>query len=197
MQSQKYCTSKGHENKEALNFCDECKIYICKACENMHSQLLPNHNIYSLKEDINQIFTGICKEKNHSGKLKYFCENHNILCCAECITPIKDNENGKHKDCDIFLIEDIKKEKKNKLNDNIKNLEQLSLTLENSINEIKKIFEKINESKDNIKIKVQKIFTRIRTKINEREDEIISQIDKKYDKFFFKEDIVKEIDKLP
>jgi len=197
MQSQKYCTSKGHENKEALNFCDECKIYICKTCENMHSQLLPNHNIYSLKEDINQIFTGICKEKNHSGKLKYFCENHNILCCAECITPIKDNENGKHKDCDIFLIEEIKKEKKNKLNDNIKNLEQLSLTLENSINEIKKIFEKINESKDNIKIKVQKIFTRIRTQINKREDEIISQIDKKYDKFFFKEDIVKEIDKLP
>ena len=50
MQMQKNCTSKGHENKEALNFCDECKIYICKACENMHSQLLPNHNIYIWKK---------------------------------------------------------------------------------------------------------------------------------------------------
>ena len=34
MQIQKNCTSKGHENKEALNFCDECKIYMCKGREN-------------------------------------------------------------------------------------------------------------------------------------------------------------------
>ena len=170
---------------------------MCKGCENDHARLLPNHNIYNLKDDINQIFTGICKEKNHSGKLKYFCEIHNILCCAECITSIKDNENGKHKDCNIRPIEDVKEQKKNKLNENIKNLEQLSLTLENSINEIKKIFEKINNSKEDIKLKVQKIFTKIRNQINEREDEILNKIDTKFNKLFFKEDTVKEIDKLP
>ena len=105
--------------------------YICVKVVKMIARLLPNHNIYNLKDDINQIFTGICKEKNHSGILKYFCETHNILCCAECITSIKDNENGKHKDCNIRHIEDVKEQKKNKLNENIKNLEQLSLTLEN------------------------------------------------------------------
>ena len=104
MQSQKYCTSKGHENKEALNFCDECKIYICKTCENMHSQLLPNHNI----------------------KLEYYCKNHNKLCCSFCATKIEGKGNGQHNKCDICFIEDIKEDKRNNLKNNIKLLEELS-----------------------------------------------------------------------
>ena len=44
---------------------------------------------------------------------------------------------------------------------------------------------------------IQKIFTTIRTKINEREDELLSEVDKKYDELYFKEDIIKEGTKLP
>jgi hypothetical protein len=77
------------------------------------------------------------------------------------------------------------------------NLEKLSSTVNESIKEIKKIFEKMNTSKENLKLKVQKIFTNIRNKINEREDEILSEIDNKYDTYYFKEDIIKECDKLP
>ena len=79
----------------------------------------------------------------------------------------------------------------------MKSLEQLSSTMNESITEIKKIFEKINSSKEDIKIKVQKIFTKLRNTINSREDEIMLEIDKKYDTLYFKEDIVKECDKLP
>ena len=76
-------------------------------------------------------------------------------------------------------------------------MENLSNTIEKSINELKKIFEKINEDKENIKLNIQKIFTKIRNEINEREDKILLDVEQKYDEIFFKEEIVKESEKLP
>ena len=92
----KNCTSKNHEKNEAKSYCQECKIYICKECENIHSKICMLHHTYDLNTDKNEIFTGICKEEHHSNKLKYFCKTHNTLCCVACISRIKDNENGKH-----------------------------------------------------------------------------------------------------
>ena len=40
---------------------------------------------------------------------------------------LKGKENGQHSDCDICFIEDIEKEKRNKLKDNIKCLEDISI----------------------------------------------------------------------
>ena len=114
------CSSKEHEEIDAIFYCQQCMIYMCRKCENIHSKLCQNHLPYNLDKDINDIFTGICKNPNHSVKLNYFCKTHNQLCCAECITKIKDKNNGQHKDCDVYIIKDIKNEKKNKLNDNIK-----------------------------------------------------------------------------
>ena len=195
--TKKKCTSKEHEKIDANSFCQECNIYTCKKCENIHSILFQAHHTYNINEDINQIFTGICKEESHSDKLKYFCKTHNVLCCAACITKIKDNENGQHSDCNICSIKDVEKEKKSKLTENLKILENLSLTLQDSIKEIKNIFEKINSTKEELKMEVQKIFTKLRNQINEREDEILMKVEKKFEKLFFKEDMVKECDKLP
>lgn len=58
--------------------------------------------------------------------MEYFCKTHNKLSLVVCIAKIKRNNNGTHKDCDIFIIEDIKEEKKNKIKDNIKILEDIS-----------------------------------------------------------------------
>ena len=129
----KKCSSKEHLDVNALSYCQKCKIYMCNKCGKIHSNLYPKHQTFNIKDDIKNIFTGICKENNHSCKLEYFCKTHNILCCAQCITNIKDEENGEHKDCSICRIEKIKDEKKNKLKDNINCLEELSKKLEESI----------------------------------------------------------------
>ena len=50
---------------------------------------------------------------------------------------MKSNGKGKHHDCDIVLIKDIKEEKKDKLNNNIKCLEGLSKDFEESVNKLK------------------------------------------------------------
>ena len=109
------CSSTDHGEINANSYCLECKVYICNKCEIFHSKLFNNHHLFSLEKDIEDIFTGFCKIKNHHEELLFFCKNHNILCCAACICKIKYNELGNHKDCDICLIQDIKEEKINQL----------------------------------------------------------------------------------
>ena len=77
------------------------------------------------------------------------------------------------------------------------NLENLSKNLEESINELKKILEKVKENKENLKLNIQKIFTKIRNELNNREDELLLEVDKYADNIFFTEDIIKEGEKLP
>ena len=116
-----------------------------------------------------------------------------------CILHSKNKKNGKgkHIDCDVCIIKDIKEKKKNKLKNNINILEGLSNSLEESINKLKDIYEKLNESKEELKLKIQKIFTKIRNTINEREDKLLSEVDKEFDNNFVNEKIIKENENLP
>ena len=53
-----------------------------------------------------EVFIGICKEEDHLDKLKYFCKNHNKLCCGACISKIFGNGNGQHTNGDVCFIEE-------------------------------------------------------------------------------------------
>jgi len=193
----KKCSSKKHGSIDAVSYCQHCKAFFCNKCENFHCDFFENHNLYKIDQITEDIFTEYCKEKNHFNKLDFFCKNHNQLCCSSCISKIKGKGYGQHSNCDIYFLEDIKSEKKNKLEENIQILEQLSLNLEESINKLKSIFQTITEDKEELKLKIQNLFTKIRNEINEREDIILLDIDKYYDNLFIKEEIIKEGKKLP
>ena len=79
----------------------------------------------------------------------------------------------------------------------MKSLENLSKILEEKIGQLKIIIEKVNESKENLKLKIQKIFTKIRNELNDREDKLLLEIDKKFDEKLFNEDLIRESEKLP
>ena len=146
MENQKKCSSRKHKDINAIFYCQECNIFMCNKFINLHDALLDFHHRYNLNEqNINEIFTGICKEPKHKKELDYFCKNHNQLCCVACLCKIKCEGKGQHNDCNVCVIKEIENEKKNKLKENIKCLEDLSNTLEQKINELKKLFEKINE----------------------------------------------------
>ena len=104
---------------------------------------------------------------------------------------------GIHKDCEACDMEDIKEEKLNKLKENIKILENLSNGLQESIYKFKIIYEKFTENKEKLKIKIQKIFTKIRNELNNREEQILVDLDKKFENLFFKENYIEDIEKLP
>ena len=191
------CSSNNHETKEAIAFCEQCKIYMCKKCNQFHSELFSNHLKYNLNEFKEDIFINLCREKNHSNKLDYYCKTHNKLCCASCITKIRNRDNGQHRDCEVYDLEDIKEEKKNMLKDNIIFLENLSNNIDKSINDIKNLYENINQKKEDLKLKIQKIFTEIRNKINEREDYLLLEVDKQFGELYINENIIKEGEKTP
>ena len=189
------CSKKEHKEINALIYCQECRKYMCNKCINFHSNLFENHHTLNFEKDKEEIFTGICPEDNHY-EYKYYCKNHNKLCCVACIAKIKGEGNGQHKDCEICFIKAIKDEKKSKLKENIKILEELSNTFEQSIKELKIIIEKINEDKEKLKTNIQQIFTKIRTTLNEREDNLLLKVDEEFNKLYFEGDI-KKIEKLP
>ena len=78
----KKCSLTDHASIDATTYCQECKVYMCNKCENFHSRLCKNHHKYNINKDIDDIFTGLCKEEKHLIELKFFCKNHNQLCCA-------------------------------------------------------------------------------------------------------------------
>ena len=117
----KKCSSTEHKEIDAIFYCSICKLYLCNKCEKIHKnwfQNFENHVVYKLDTDLSEIFIGLCKEENHFSELEFFCKNHNTLCCSKCITKIKNEQYGKHRDCDVYLIKDIENEKKNTLKNN-------------------------------------------------------------------------------
>jgi hypothetical protein len=46
-------------------------------------------------------------------------------------------------------------------------------------------------------MRIQKVFSAIRNALNDREDELLSEVDKKLKDMFFDEDYVKKGEKLP
>ena len=192
------CSSKKHkESIDAEIYCHQCQIYMCNKCLNYHSGLFENHYLYKLEGDKDKIFSGFCKIGNHINKLEYFCKSHNQLCCVACISKIKDKNNGQHSECNICSIESIKEDKKNIFHKNISYLENISQNIEDTINKLKILFEKINKDKEKLKLNIQNIFTKIRNKLNEREDELLLKVDKQFDNLYFKEELIKTSEALP
>ena len=196
-QKVKKCSFIEHKEYDAIIYCLECKIYLCNKCNNYHSKLFSNHHQYNCEKNISEIFIGLCEEQNHNYELEYYCKEHNQLCCIACIAKIKTEKIGQHKDCSICLIKDIEEEKKNKLKENIINLETLSKNLEESLKELKILFEKINENKDITKKEIQNIFTKMRNELNEREDKLLFDIEKEYNNRYINEELIKQGELLP
>ena len=196
MEIKKKCFSEEHKEIDAVSFCPECRIYMCNKCAKYHLPFFKNHHPFNLNKE-NEIFTGFRKEKNHPIKLEYFCKNHNQLCCAACLCKLNQIGDGQHKDCEVCLIQDIKEEKKNKLNENIKHLEDLEKTFNEDMKGLKEVVQKIENEKEDLKLKIQNIFTKIRTILNEREDELLLEADNIYKTKYFNEDIIKNVEKFP
>ena len=79
---EKKCSSKKHKDVDAINYCFECNKFICNKCSNFHSDLFENHHMCSIDKNIQEIFTGKCKEGNHKDELEFYCKTHNKLCCV-------------------------------------------------------------------------------------------------------------------
>ena len=180
----KKCSFNDHKNIDAIKYCQECNKYLCNKCEKFHSGLFEDHNTLPLDKEIDEFFTGYCKEKNHPIELSYFCKDHNVLCCTSCIAKIKTQGNGAHHDCNVCDINDISEEKKKNLSDNIKSLEKLYDLFQALLNDLKKAIQEIDDRKEEVKKDILQIFTGIRDELNKREDQLLKEVDQIYENKF-------------
>jgi hypothetical protein len=192
----KKCSAKDHEEINATTYCPECNKNLCNKCEIFHSKLFQLHHPYKLGKDT-EIFTGFCNINNHNQSLEFFCKNHNVLCCGLCICKIKNNGIGQHGGCDVCTLEEIKDQKIKLYSDNLNKLENMSKTIEAAIEESKKIFQKLSEIKEESQKNIQEIFTILTNIINKREEELLSELNSKYENIGFREGSIKIIEKLP
>ena len=55
----------------------------------------------------------------------------------------------------------------------------------------------MKKNKEELKLKIQNIFTKIRNILNNREEELLLEVDKKFNKLYYNEDIIKQSESLP
>ena len=61
---------------------------------------------------------------------------------------------------------------------------------------MKEIYEKINENKEKIKTEISKIFTNLRNALNGREDQLLLEVENKFNDFYFNEEFIKKSEKM-
>ena len=191
------CYYNEHSEQTATNYCFRCKKFLCETCSTSHYDTNPKHNLFSVDKDLKLNFTGFCSEPNHPNKLEYYCSTHNHLICAACLCKIKEKGDGQHTECNACHIDEIKDEKKSKLNNNIKIFKNLLKNSKNMLKEIKRIYDKNKPKKDEIKQNIKNIFNNFRYLLDKREKELLNELDNSFEKIFFNEEFFKNHKKIP
>lgn len=184
--SENKCSNQEHKDLPAEFYCPQCKIYMCKTCASFHNNMFSSHNptpIEPSRPEESLEFSGLCPlPKHHYAPFDYYCLSHQELCCSACISKINTIGHGNHKDCEVILLREIENKKKNELPNNINELKNLQKKIEELIDEINKLKIEVNNNKEEVKKEVQRIFEEIRAAVNQRENEILDEIDKKFEK---------------
>ncbi|KAK3611254.1 hypothetical protein CHS0354_003883 [Potamilus streckersoni] len=169
------CHSKGRSG-EAVEFCADCKEYLCIKCARNHQsfQALKNHKTVvidniSIYPEIHVSFMDGLTCSEHLGEsFSSFCIDHDVICCASCrlqhkhcanIVEIRKYaqrkliENGQDESM-VVLHETIKHMRKIiLLND--KNMNKLQQKIAEFPNQIKSLREKMNQSFDRLEERVK------------------------------------------
>ena len=191
------CSTQNNDNNIAYNYCNECDIYMCNNCLYSHLKLFKNHHLLDLIEDKSHLLNDFCKEDKHLNGIEYYCETHNQLCCLSCIGKDKKIENPKHKNCKVYDLSDIIKDKKIKLEQNLKILGDLSKNIKEKIDSSKNIYIKLKDIKEDLKTKIRQTMENIRAKINQREDELFSTLETLHNKLCPTEKEMNDYENIP
>ena len=130
--------------------------------------------------------------KIEPNKIK-FCKTHNRIYYID-----SEEENDEyHIDCDTCLIKNIEEEKRKLLKEHIRTLEYLLKESKYLSEKFHEVIDEIYEKKEEVKLQLQKVFTRLRNAINDREDQILLEIDQTFEDLYLNKDIIDENRKFP
>ena len=76
-------------------------------------------------------------------------------------------------------------------------MEDLYSFFQQNINQLNEKIKDFEINKEKVKQSIQNLFTKIRSAINEREDQLLLDVDKKFEKFYSEQNMLKKNEKLP
>ena len=125
------CNKNQKESKADYLYCNSCNKFLCLLCLNKHKKNEDNHKLFSLNS-----YDALCK--THSNSFDFYCVKCKKNICAYCKV--------KHKFHDLIDLSefDFNDEDKNKLDEEIKNMELKIINLD-------KIKQEIINKIDNLK----------------------------------------------
>ena len=76
-------------------------------------------------------------------------------------------------------------------------MEDLYSFFQQNINQLNEKIKDFEINKEKVKQSIQNLFTKIRSAINDREDQLLLDVDKKFEKFYSEQNMLKKNEKLP
>jgi len=174
-----YCGPCG--NVAASSFCKDCHEYLCSSCTSYHEKLgiTKNHQLLKGKQfpsfyPTRQKQTSESFEKcddHPQEEIKFFCKKHKSLCCVACFVMM-------HEQCKKDYIPDIARGyttgvEYSKLHTDIQDLDQLGIQCQADIDRCLKEVDALNWDEVD---KLRKYKSKIVEYLNEREKELIAEM---------------------
>ena len=174
----KICCNSKHSDRPAAIYCKKCERYFCVECEAaVHDSYFSNHAPYVIRDFNTDFFLDRC-EDHASYPLDFFCRDHFCLCCSLC----KDRD-GRHNGCNVVPLADLSTEEIlrhiTKASDNLK--EKLGKLAKLSLDDLKSRADEFNHKISEVKETVAKTFSELRCVLNERESELMQEIERAND----------------
>ncbi|XP_069142160.1 tripartite motif-containing protein 2-like [Argopecten irradians] len=168
----KPCEKKGNVNIPAKFWCDHIKFYFCESCKVGHHDLI--HDDCEPENITERNKSATIRRKmsatecgKHKEKLEYYCEDHKILGCHKCI--IVD-----HRKCEAVASADDFRDKIQTTK-----IENLLGELRKCVNAMEILIKDVEEQLHTIKedqVTALQSLMDLRTKINERFDELQKEL---------------------
>ncbi|KAL3892077.1 hypothetical protein ACJMK2_004314 [Sinanodonta woodiana] len=176
----KPCTNQGKKSL-ATYFCKDCARSMCISCKQCHDEFpsLSRHNVVNVSDNADYCFvtadisTLQACQKHYSKRIKYFCEDHNTLCCNSCVIL-------EHRKCErVCTIEDMLK-----LFDIDKKSQEIEVNMAKFKDHLNQIIRKVKSNSDTIQMDKDDILGHIHSvkaeviaKLQKLEDKVIESLE--------------------
>ena len=167
------------DDNPATTKCLDCNLYLCEECSAIHKKhkISRHHKIATLAElkegGVKQLERKRYCSDHEGEELKLYCRTCQEVICRDCTIVT-------HKQHDYTFIKDVKKELVQEMQDLIGHMKGKVKEFTRHQKHIQEVDKKSNKSIDSCKSKVQEYFKEWHRRLEEREGQLLGQLDQHF-----------------
>ncbi|XP_078678176.1 E3 ubiquitin-protein ligase TRIM71-like [Branchiostoma floridae x Branchiostoma belcheri] len=166
--------------EQAKLWCTDCAMLLCESCTVMHRKVpatrdheLVSQDVLEGKEGMERLHRKRYCDKHKSQEMVFYCESCNVLVCTSCAV-INHKPGRAHNLEEITTVAQKKKEMLRRL---LQGIDPRLEEIQASVKEVEKTMSKLIPAKEVATVQTQAYFGQLVHLLQEREKEILIQID--------------------